>query len=248
MVLFYVVAGMIFGSFFLVVGSRLPKGESIIKPGSHCEGCNHPLKWYDLIPVVSYISLKGKCRYCRKKLSIIYPFIELFTGLLFGLAYAKYGLSYEFLAACIISSILVIIYVSDFRYYIILDSPIVIGSILILSLKWYYFGFKVMVLSLISGVVLFMFMLLIKFIGDKMFKRESLGGGDIKLSFFIGVVLGLQLAFTSLVIGSFMAFPYAAYVVIKNSNKEIPYGPFLISGTLIVFYFQNIIGNLLSYI
>lgn len=239
---------MIFGSFFLVVGSRLPKGESIVKPSSHCEGCNHPLKWYDLIPVVSYISLRGKCRYCQKKLSILYPFIELFTGLLFGLAYLKYGFSYEFLAASIISSILVIIYVSDFRYYIILDSPLVIGSILILGLKWHFFGFKSMALSLASGLILFIFMLLIKFIGDKLFKRESLGGGDIKLAFFIGVALGLQLAFTSLVVGSFIAVPYAIYVVLKNNNKEIPYGPFLISGTLIVFYFQNIISRLLNLI
>ncbi len=246
MVIFYVIVGMLFGSFFLVVGSRMPKNESIITPRSHCEECGHVLKWYELIPVVSFVFLRGRCLKCGKKLSYLYPISELATGLLFGIAYLVYGMSYELIAAMIISSVLLIIFVSDFKYYIILDEPIIVGSLLILGFKWYYFGTKAMLFALLSGAILFGFMFLIKIIGDKVLKKESLGGGDIKLSFFIGVTLGLQLSFVALIVGSLLAFPYAFYIIFKKKTREIPYGPFLIAGTLIVFYLQNFIVTFLQ--
>ena len=246
MVFFYILVGMLFGSFFLVVGMRMPKGESIITPRSHCEECGHILKWYELIPVLSFIFLRGKCHKCGKRLSYLYPIIEIASGLLFGIAYQVYGMSYELIAMMIISGLLLIIFVSDFKYYIILDEPLVVASILILGFKWYYFGFKVMLLSLASGLIIFGFMYLIKIIGDKVMKRESLGGGDIKLSFFIGVTLGVQLSFVALVVGSLLAFPYAFYIIFKNKIREIPYGPFLIAGTMLVFYLQNFISAFLK--
>ena len=103
-----------------------------------------------------------------------------------------------------------------------------------------------MLLSLASGFIIFGFMYLIKIIGDKVMKRESLGGGDIKLSFFIGVTLGVQLSFVALVVGSLLAFPYAFYIIFKNKVREIPYGPFLIAGTMLVFYLQNFISAFLK--
>lgn len=240
------ILGLVMGSFYTVVGLRRPKNESIIKPSSHCTSCNHPLKWYDLIPVFSFIARGGRCAYCKEKISFLYPVIELVTGALFTLSYALYGFSYEFFAMIIISSLLIMIFVSDFKYMVILDGPLVVCSIFIIVFKWIYFGGKAALLALVSGLVLFLAMAFIKFLGDRIFQKESLGGGDIKLSFFMGCVLGIRLGFISLVGASMIALPYAIVVVLSNKNKEIPFGPFLISSLLLTFIFMNQIIELLS--
>ena len=172
------VFGLVMGSFFTVVGSRVPKGESIVKPRSHCDYCHHELRWYELIPVLSYVIQFGRFSKCHKKLSLIYPLIELLNGFLYSLSYALYGFSYEMIAFMVISSILILVFVSDFEHMIILDEPLIIGSVIILLLKLYYFGFKTFTTSIYSGLIMFVFMLLVKLIGDKVFRRESLGGGE----------------------------------------------------------------------
>lgn len=240
--------GLVMGSFFTVIGVRGPLNESIISPRSHCDNCNKKLKWFELLPIISFVIQGGRCSKCHSKISIFYPIIELLTGFLFMLSYHLYGISYEFFIMLIISSLLIIILVSDFKYLVILDSPLFISCVLILSLKWYYFGFKTFIVSIISGVVLFLFMFIIKLIGDKVFKRESLGGGDIKLAIFFGFTLGIRLSFMSLVLGSFLAFPYALYFVIKNKEKEIPFGPFLMIGMLIIFLLQSLITDFINLI
>lgn len=242
------VIGLVMGSFYTVVGLRIPLNESIIKPRSHCDNCHKELKWYELIPIISWVIEGGRCKKCHSKIPAFYPIIELLTGFLFALSYHLYGISYEFFSMLVISSLLIIILVSDFKYLVILDSPLVIGSILILGLKWYYFGFRTFIVSLISGFCLFLFMFTIKFIGDKIFKRESLGGGDIKLATFFGFTLGIRLSFMAIVLGSFLAFPYALYYVIKSKEKEIPFGPFLIIGMLIIFLLQSLINNFIDLI
>lgn len=248
MLVYLFLLGLVFGSFYVVVGERRPENKSIIKPGSHCNYCNHKLSWYELIPVLSYIIQGGRCRKCKKLIPPNYPFIELCTGFLFSLAYFLYGISYEFFAMLVIVSLMVIIFVSDFKYKVILDGPLVIGSILILLLKLYYFNFKTVILSLISGLAIFIFMLIIKFVGDKIFKTESLGGGDIKLSTFFGFSLGIRLGLISLILGCFIAFPYAIIQVLTKKEKEIPFGPFLILGMFIVFLLETHILNFIDYI
>lgn len=93
LILFFI-TGLLFGSFYNVVGLRLPKKESIIYPSSHCPKCNHKLSWYELIPVLSYIFLKGKCKNCKEKISIMYPVVELISGILFALSIIPLGLLY----------------------------------------------------------------------------------------------------------------------------------------------------------
>ncbi len=242
------IVGAVFGSFYYVVGSRLPKGESIVKPGSHCEKCNHQLKWYELIPIISYVIQGGKCRKCYTKLSFIYCLIEIVTGLLFALSFYLYGLSYEFFAALIVFSLLILIFITDFNYMIILDSPLVVASILILCLKWYYFGFKTMLLSFASGVIIFALMFAIMKFGNIVFKKESLGGGDIKFSFVIGIILGFKLSLTALILSSFLAFPYAFAVVKLENAKELPFGPFLVSALTVVFLFMDKFTDLIYYL
>lgn len=230
------VIGLILGSFYNVVGLRLPNNESIVFPGSHCPKCNHKLAWYENIPVLSYLFLGGKCKNCKKKIDIIYPLIELLTGILFATTYYLYGFSEEFLIGIILVSLVVIIFVSDTKYMIILDSPTIISVILIFIIKWIYEGIKVSLLSLLYGLFIFGIMYLLLIIGNFLFKKESLGGGDIKLSFVAGMVLGPYLGLFYIMFGSFLAFPYAIYTVIKNKNGVLPFGPFLASAMLILFY------------
>ncbi|MBO5096363.1 MAG: prepilin peptidase [Bacilli bacterium] len=239
--------GTVFGSFFLVLGTRLPKNESILKPGSHCDYCNQELKWYDLIPIISYLVNLGKCKYCKEKLSIIYPVVEIATGLAFISSYLLFGIGYEFFASLLIFSLLIIIFITDFKYYIILDSPLVLTSIGIFALKWYYFGLKSALLALLSGLIMFIIVLVIKLFGDFLFKKESLGGGDIKLSFVLGVILGIRLSLISFILSSFLALPYALGSAYLTEKKEVPFGPFIISAATIVFIYMDKFTNLLDF-
>lgn len=246
--IFLFILGICLGSFLDVVGNRLPKNESIVKPRSHCEFCNKKLKWYELIPVFSYIFQKGKCRKCKHKLPISYIIVELLTGLLFVVSFYAHGLSMNFYLSCIISMMVVVIYVSDLRYYIILDEVLIIGGLSLFMVRVLFEGFKEASIYLLAGAVLFFIMLLFKLIGDKMFKQESLGGGDIKLAIIIGLTLGLKIGLVSIVGGCFLAFPYAIYLTTRRKEKEVPFGPFLISSTYIFIIYYDVAERLINYL
>ena len=238
-IIYMFVIGTIMGSFFNVIGHRLSKNESAIKPRSHCEFCGHTLAWYELIPIVSFLIQGGKCRKCRAKLSWWYPLIEIITGLFFVGCYLYYGFTYDLLLALIISSVLIITCISDFNYLVILDEVLVVSSLAALVVIFLKEGFNGLIISLLSGLLMFFFMLMVKIVGDKAFKRESLGGGDIKLSLFIGLVLGYKLSFINLVLASFLALPVAFYYLVKLKDREVPFGPFLIISTFIIYIFST---------
>ena len=115
------IIGMFFGSFFDCMANRLSKGESIIKPGSHCENCKHKLSWYELIPVLSYLFQGGRCKECKIKLPLEYILVEIVTGLLFFLSYLRYGISYQTLEMIVVSSLVIVTIISDLKYMVILD-------------------------------------------------------------------------------------------------------------------------------
>lgn len=242
------IIGTIMGSFFNVVAHRLSNNESIIKPGSHCESCQHLLKWYELIPIISFLIQGGRCRQCNTKLSWWYPLIEIITGLFYLFSYLYFGLSPDFFISLVISSVLVITCITDFNYLIILDEPLVIGSILIIIITLITSGLVDTLIAILSGLLLFFFMLLVKILGDKAFKRESLGGGDIKLSFFIGLSLGYKLAFVNLVLASFLTLPIAFYYLVKYKDREVPFGPFLIISNFIIFVLASPILEFIDYL
>ena len=242
------IIGTIMGSFFNVVANRLSNNESIIKPGSHCESCQHLLKWYELIPIISFLIQGGRCRQCHTKLSWWYPLIEIITGLFYLFSYLYFGLSPDFFISLVISSVLVITCITDFNYLIILDEPLVIGSILIIIITLITSGLVDTLIAILSGLLLFFFMLLVKILGDKTFKRESLGGGDIKLSFFIGLSLGYKLAFVNLVLASFLTLPIAFYYLVKYKDREVPFGPFLIISNFIIFVLASPILEFIDYL
>lgn len=242
--------GLFLGSFYYVVGTRLPKNESIIFPRSHCVNCNHKLDWYELIPVFSYIFLKGKCRVCKKHISIQYPLVELTTGLLFAISYHLFGFSYETLISLVVSSIVIITIVSDCKYMVILDEVLAIGSLLILIIFFISSGLEFTIRHIVGGLLLFIIMLLVKLIGDKSFKQESLGWGDVKLTFVAGMLLGFKMGIIYIFLGAFIALPYAIYTTLKKNSSMIPFGPFLVVSMLFIYWnsslFTIIINTLLG--
>lgn len=179
---------------------------------------------------------------------ILNLFIGVVNALVFLVSYYTFGISYEFFASLIIAGLVLIIFISDFKYMIILDSPLIIGGILILILRAYFYGFKNMGLSLLSGVILFVIMFLIGLMGKKMFKKEALGGGDIKLAGIIGIVLGLKLGLVAIILSSLLALPYAVGAMLLNKDSEVPFGPFLIASMAIVFIFADKFSNLIAFL
>ena len=247
MTIYMFIIGAILGSFYLVIGTRLPLKENVFTTRSRCDNCFKELKWYELIPIVSYVFQRGKCRKCGKKISKRHLAVELITGLLFLLGYMYFGMSPELLIYLTLISVAILIFVSDFLYMIILDSTLIIGSALIIGIKMISYGFNSAILSIISGLELFIVMLIIRYIGNKLFKKDSLGGGDIKLSFLIGLAIGFELGLINLIFASFLALPYALAQVYFNKKNELPYGPFLIAATVIIYIFIDKFTNLLIF-
>ena len=228
--------GIVFGSFYNVVGLRLAKEESILFPPSHCPNCNHRLMFYDLIPLFSYFFLRGKCRYCSKHISIKYPLFEFLTGILFILSYLKFGFSFDFIISIILCSTLIIITVSDLDSYIIPDSVLIVSFVLIFGL--YIYKYKTFAFDhLMSGIFAFAGMYALKMLGNFIFKRESMGDGDIKLMALVGMVIGLKKTVLSLFLAAYLGLPYAIYIMIKKDpNHELPFGPFLSLASLILLF------------
>lgn len=249
--------GLVFGSFYNVVGYRLPKKESLAFPSSHCTVCNHKLGSLELIPVFSFIFLGGKCKNCKTKISWYYTVFELLTGILFMLSYLFFGFTPKCFMSIVLVSILIITIISDYKYFIIPDEIIIVGVILIGIASFLQGGFitsnfnimlalKEFGLTMGYGFLSFAFMFLLKLLGDFLFKKESMGGGDIKLMFVIGMALGFPLSIISVFLASFIALPIALVITYKNSNHEVPFGPFLSVATLILFFLNTNVLDLLK--
>ncbi len=246
--IFFLLLGMILGSFYNVVGWRLPKGESIIYPPSHCPNCNHQLKILDLIPVFSFILQRGKCRYCKNKIAWYYPVFEFLCGVIFMLCYLVFGITPELLKALTFVSMLIIIMVSDFNYMIIPDEVLLFFGCLLALEIGIIDGYKVLIISLINGLIAFVAMYLLKVLGDFMFKKESMGGGDIKLMFIFGLVLGAPLAIISIFIGSLVGLPISLILLSKNSEHIVPFGPYLSIGAIIILLLNIDFNTLINFL
>lgn len=233
LILFFII-GAIMGSFYHVVATRLSNDESIIKPGSHCPKCNHFLSWYENIPIISYILLKGKCKKCHSKIPISYWVVEVVTGLLFSACYHSFGLSVELLIALVFVSSLIIVIVSDIEYMIILDEVLIASSLIIILIYIFGVSLEEAAYHIYAGIGAFIAMYALKILGDKAFKKESLGGGDIKLMFLFGLVLGYSTSVMTIFLATFLAFPVALVMLFLNKEHMIPFGPFLSIAALIL--------------
>lgn len=235
LIIFFIL-GTLMGSFYTVIGSRLPKGESFIKGRSHCDHCNNELSFLDMIPIVSFIFLKGKCRYCNSKINPLSTWMELFTGLLFSLSFFTFGFSKELFYALGIVSLLTILSVSDISYYIIPDEVLIFFSGYFIILTAITSGVLSALYSILSGLLLFGFMYLVMLIGNFLFKKESLGGGDIKLMFVVGLVLNPFLGLLVIFIASFLALPISLIILWKTKKNLVPFGPFLLTGFMFIYF------------
>lgn len=258
------ILGLCFGSFFNVVGYRLPNNMSIAFPSSHCPKCNHKLSTFELIPVFSYIFQKGKCKNCKQKISIFYPIFEFLTGVLFVFCYLSFKDIYpevlNIIFACLFASSMIIIMISDIKYMIIPDEVLIIFSIMLIILKLYIsykignissfidFGYEI-IFILKDGLILFIIMYLIRLLGNLMFKKDSMGGGDIKMMVYISFILGWQLSIAVIFIAAFLALPISIINMYKNNNHMLPFGPYLATSALLLLLCHidiNTIINLLS--
>lgn len=236
--------GLCIGSFLNVVINRLELEESIVVKRSHCLKCKKTLKWYDLIPVLSFIILRGKCRYCHKKISWQYPLVETAAGILFLLVFlsSRWADNFQFISIfyyLIITSVLIIIFVYDLKHYIILDK-IIFPAIIIAFL------YRLVIFSSLTGLICPILAAMLAggfFLSLVLISQEKwMGLGDVKLGVLMGLILGwphiLPALFLSFVLG---AIAGVALILLKKKKikSEIPFGPFLSLATLIVMLYGD---------
>jgi leader peptidase (prepilin peptidase)/N-methyltransferase len=229
------ILGLIVGSFSNVCIYRIPRNESIIYPASHCPNCRSNISLKDNIPLLSYILLKGKCRNCKIKISIQYPIVEFLTGLIYLIIYLIYGLSIQSLIYIILSSALIIIAFIDLNEQIVPDvislPGIVIGFIISFFVPYISFINSALGVLVGGGIIL-----LIGLAGSTLFKKEAMGGGDVKLAAMIGAFLGWRYVIISLFLGFFLGALAGIILIlskIKNREDVVPFGPFIVLGSFI---------------
>jgi len=243
------VLGLVLGSFLNVCTLRWPADESVVHPPSHCPGCGADIQWYDNIPVLSYLILRGRCRSCGVFISPQYPLVELATGFIWAGAFLQYGLSVEAGRGAVFLTILLGIAVSDARFYIIPDEFSLGGTALGLALAPLPGGIGTLqaVLGAASG---FAILWLVAKLGSWLFKKDAMGGGDLKMMAMVGAFLGVPGVFLTLFLGALLGSVIFGPIAWKT-NKLVPFGIFLAAGAavsygwgdrLISWYFENFLA------
>lgn len=238
------ILGLVLGSFANVCIYRMPRDLSVVKPNSHCTNCNKFIKWYDNIPIISYIILMGKCRNCGSKISLIYPVVELICGLLFLSMYFLFGFTYILAPFCLFVFSLLVITVIDFDFQIIPDEISFFLIILGLMVSFFnpilgdtvlhrilnsFFGF------LTGGGSL----LIVAIIGKWIFGKDAMGGGDIKIMAGVGAFIGWDKVLFSIFIACFLgSIVGISMMLLKKIGKrqEIPFGPYLAISSFAVLF------------
>ena len=239
--IFSILFGAIMGSFLNVCIFRLPKEESIIAPGSHCPYCKTPIKFYDNIPLVSYLLLKGKCRQCQGLISFQYPLIEGITAFSSLILFMKFGVTLSYLVYFAFMAALIVITVIDLYHQIIPDVISLPGIGVGLSAS--LFIPQITFFNSLSGVLtgggsLF----LVATIYQWLFKREGMGGGDVKLLAMIGAFLGWKAVILTILLSSLIGSITGIIIMVskgKDFKYAIPFGPFLSLGAVIALFYQN---------
>ncbi len=231
---FNFILGASIGSFLNVLIYRIPRKISISTGRSFCPNCGHKLSFFDLIPILSFIFLKGRCRYCKEKISILYPIVEAITGLIFLLSFLFFGYSIYYIKFIIFSSVLILISIIDLQTMEIPDEPVFFGlflGVIFLLIEKNYFN--ALIGLVIPPVIFFLIIVL---------SKGGMGGGDFKLSFLFGLYLGfpkiIPWFFLSFLLGF---FPAIILLLTKKATRKtpLPFGPFMALSGIITFLFGS---------
>lgn len=231
------VFGLIVGSFLNVVILRLDSIESIIKGRSHCPKCKKILGWKDLIPFLSFVLLRGKCRYCNNSISWQYPAVEISTACVFVVLLHLFGFSWSLIFYAVIFSLLIVVFVYDLLHEMIPEEIVWIALIISLLGSWYFGGFGVANM-LLGGLIAGSIPAILVIIS----KEKWMGAGDIKLGFLLGAMVGypeaLFLLFSSFVLGSIVGIILMG-IKKKEIKDSVPFAPFLVLSGLITIIWGN---------
>ena len=226
--------GLIIGSFLNVCIYRIPRKESVAFPASHCPNCNTPIKPWDNIPVLSFVFLRGKCRYCKAVISWRYPLVEALTAVMFVVVVYNYSISLEALFYLLFISALIVISFIDLDYQIIPDKISLPGTVVgfiasfFLPLQWYD-----SLLGILAGGGV---ILATGYLGKLAFKKEAMGGGDVKLMAMVGAFLGWKLAILTIFFASLIGAVIGIIMKLITGKEYIPFGPFLSAGALLALF------------
>lgn len=265
--LYFFLVGASAGSFLNVLADRLPNNESILSR-SHCDHCRKDIPWYDLVPLVSFFILKGRCRYCKKNLTFLYPLIEFATGVIFVCiaylqapyligattkipsawielmkAYPPQFAGFAMMISFAIISTLIVMFIADAKYQIIPDlmQTVLFICIIILKIPTRHLIFQ----NLIEGFVVMIPILLLYLIT----KGHGMGFGDVKLTFIMGFFLGLKPGFLAVYFAFILGALFGTWLLItkrKQLSSKIAFGPFLVIGTIIILFWGTDIMLLLE--
>jgi len=243
LILVFTLLGLFVGSFLNVCIDRLPRGQSIIHPCSHCAACNRALGTLDLIPLFSYLWLRGRCRYCRARIPIRLPIVEGVTGLLFALLYWKFGLGLELGISLVYTSLLTAIFVIDLENQLVLDKVVYPGMVLALAFSFFWPGLEGMpmvsgealskVLSSLAGGALGLGAMALPYI---LTHRRGMGMGDVKLGALVGLMSGYPLVFVAILLSWIGGGAVAAILLalkIKKLKDPIPSATFLATSAMV---------------
>lgn len=239
------ILGVLIGSFLNVVAIRLPKGQSVVRPPSRCPECLHRLGPLDLVPVVSYFLLGGKCRYCKAAFSPMYAVGEAVTGTLYAVLAWRLGFSEELAVGLLFVSILVVIVLTDIREMIIPDKVVFFGMTAAFMLRlfihplplWNYLS-----AFFIGGGMLYALAAASLFF----LKKEGVGGGDIKLFALIGLIVGVKLTVLSLFLASMLGLLYGLLKMAFGAfskDQYLPFGPFIAAGSVLSYLWGETMLN-----
>jgi len=232
--LLVVIFGLIIGSFLNVCIYRTPRNESLVYPGSRCTSCKKSIPWYDNIPLLSYLILKGRCRVCHEKISFRYFAVELMSALCFLTLFMNFRLNYIFWIYSLLTAGLIVVTFIDLEFQIIPDRISLVGifigiifSIIFPGLQGVFTWQKALLNSIIGVLTGGGLIYLTGVLGQLAFKKESMGGGDVKLIAMIGAFLGWKMAILIFFLAPFFGTPIGIYVKLVKKEDIIPYGPYI---------------------
>lgn len=261
-ILILFVIGLVLGSFYCKIGIRLPLKQKLFT-ASKCESCGHVLKYNEKIPILSFVMQHGKCNHCGQRISGIYPMFEFLTGVLFVITYLVfkdfYNAEITILFALTFISSLLIIMITDVKYMLIPNKLLLFASLFTVSLKiivevknevhksFMDVGYALVIMAFYA-LIMFLIMYIIKKLGELIFRKDALGGGDVKMMAFVAAIVGYKLSIVIVFLGSFIALPFSIINSYKKNDALLPFGPYLAIATIILFLCNISFDSLIEFI